>query len=145
MANASGAEKYPQHENIAKLRTRMTGDSGGPQTAAERQATVNQMMHHPLAGYSEDQVRQMGEDYARSHQINGEDDIRAFRLGAVLAKDVGRHVDMDEFTPEEKEILAKEITHKWAQPKLLYLVVALCSLCAAVQGMGMSFCYCCAL
>ncbi|PQE25593.1 MFS sugar transporter protein [Rutstroemia sp. NJR-2017a BBW] len=135
MANATGSEKYAQHDDFAKLRTRFSGGSGGPQTAAERQATVNRMMHHPLAAYSEDQVQQMGEAYARAHQINGEDDIRAFRLGAVLAKDVNRHVDMDELTPQEKEFLAREVTHKWAQPKLLYLVVVLCSLCAAVQGM----------
>ncbi|KAM3071478.1 hypothetical protein ACMFMF_007949 [Clarireedia jacksonii] len=135
MANATEAGKYHQHGNFATLRMRTSDGSGEPQTAAERQATINQMMHHPLAGYSEDQVREMGENYAREHQINDEDDIRAFRLGAVLAKDVNRHVDMDELTYEEKDILAKEITHKWSQPRLLYLVVVLCSLCAAVQGM----------
>jgi hypothetical protein len=33
-------------------------------------------------------------------------------------------------------VLDKEYTNKWSQPFILYLVIVLCSTCAAVQGMA---------
>ena len=81
-------------------------------------------------------VSEMGEAFVREHQIGDEEDIRAFRLGALLAQDPNRHAEIEGFNDEEKQVLNKEITSKWSQPKLLYLVIVLCSACAAVQGMG---------
>ena len=42
---------------------------------------------------------------------------------------------MEGLREEELEVLRKEFTNRWSQPKLLYLVIILCSTCAAVQGM----------
>jgi MFS family permease len=78
----------------------------------------------------------MGEAFVREHQIGDDEDIRAFRLGALLAQDPNRHAEIEGFNDEERQVLNKEITNKWSQPKLLYLVIILCSTCAAVQGMG---------
>jgi hypothetical protein len=80
-------------------------------------------------------VAEKGEAFVRENHIGGDDDIRAFRLGAILAQDPFRHAEIDGFTPEERDVLTKEIASKWSQPKLLYLVIVLCSICAAVQGM----------
>lgn len=82
-------------------------------------------------------MSQLGEAYVRDHQVGDDEDIRAFRLGAILAQDPNRHGDIQGFTDEEKMILSKEVQSRWSQPKLLYLVIILCSTCAAVQGMGM--------
>lgn len=72
----------------------------------------------------------------RDHQVGDDEDIRAFRLGAILAQDPNRHAEVDGLSEEERLTLGKEISKRWSQPKLLYLVIILCSTCAAVQGMG---------
>lgn len=82
-------------------------------------------------------MAEQGEAYVRDHDVGDDEDIRAFRLGAILAQDPNRHGDIQGFTDEEKMVLSKEVQSRWSQPKLLYLVIVLCSTCAAVQGMGM--------
>lgn len=97
---------------------------------------VNAVLANPLAGYTNDQLMQMGEEYARKHQLGGEEDVRAFRLAAVIARDPVKFEAVDGLTKDELDVLREEITHKWRQPRLLYIVIVLCSTCAAVQGMG---------
>ncbi|CAG8957526.1 hypothetical protein HYFRA_00010392 [Hymenoscyphus fraxineus] len=96
---------------------------------------LNQKLNNPLAGYSHAELTAKGEAYCRENAIGDEEDIRAFQLGAVLAQDPNKHADVHGLTAEESETLSLEIEKKWSQPKLLYLVVVLCSTCAAVQGM----------
>lgn len=102
---------------------------------------VNAILANPLAGYSNSQLMQMGEDYVRKHEIGNEEDIRAFRLAAIIAKDPLKFDTVDGLTKEELLVLKEEFTQKWRQPKLLYIVIVLCSTCAAVQGMGISITY----
>jgi hypothetical protein len=114
-------------------------DSGtGPENvdADQLRANINAKIANPLAGFSHAELAQKGEEYVRSNFIGGEDDVRAFKLGAILAQDPNRHTEVDGLTQEESQVLANEITSKWSQPRLLYLVIVLCSTCAAVQGMG---------
>ena len=105
----------------------MTGD--------QLRANINAKIANPLAGYSNSELAEMGENYVRKFQIGDEEDIRAFRIGSQLAKDPNRHAEIDDLTAEESTVLSKEISNKWSQPRLLYLVIVLCSTCAAVQGM----------
>jgi hypothetical protein len=106
--------------------------------ADQLRANINAKIANPLAGFSHDQLAQKGEEYVRANNIGDKEDIRAFRLGAILAQDPNRHAEVDGLTPEESAVLSKEIEKKWSQPRLLYLVIILCSTCAAVQGMGES-------
>lgn len=99
-------------------------------------ANINAKIANPLAGFSHAELSAKGEEYVRKFQLGDDEDIRAFRLGAILAQDPNRHAEIDGITAEESETLTREISHKWSQPRLLYLVIALCSTCAAVQGMG---------
>jgi hypothetical protein len=99
-------------------------------------ANINSKIANPLAGFSHTELAVKGEEYVRNYHIGNDEDIRAFRLGAILAQDPNRHTEVDGLTAEESEVLKKEITSKWSQPRLLYLVIVLCSTCAAVQGMG---------
>jgi len=105
-------------------------------SADQLRANINAKIANPLAGFNHSQLAEMGEAYVRENQIGDEEDIRAFRLGAILAQDPNRHAEVGGLTAEESGVLAKEITNKWSQPRLLYLVIVLCSTCAAVQGMG---------
>lgn len=80
----------------------------------------------------------MGKLYAQKHQLGDEEDIRAFQKGACLAQDPQKYNQVAGLTGQELDVLAREFTHRWSQPRLLYLVILLCSTCAAVQGMGVS-------
>lgn len=105
--------------------------------AADKAKTnVNAKLANPLAGISSDELRKQGRTYALKHFLGDESDIRAFEIGACLAQDSENWQKVDGLTPEEHAVLEKEKTSRWAQPRLMYLVIVLCSTCAAVQGMG---------
>ncbi len=109
------------------------GPSGkGPENVDPDQlrANINAKIANPLAGYSHAELAQKGEQYSRSNTVGNDEDIRAFRLGAILAQDPMRHAEVDGLTAEESAVLSKEIEKKWSQPRLLYLVIILCSTCA---------------
>ncbi|KAJ3507568.1 hypothetical protein NM208_g15942 [Fusarium decemcellulare] len=88
----------------------------------------------------------MGEKYAREQQgLTTEEDIRAFRIGAIIAGDMdvdddleslrNKYASVEGLTEEERTTLVDEVEHKWRNPKMLYFLVTICSLCAVVQGM----------
>ncbi|KAI9760426.1 MAG: hypothetical protein M1835_000176, partial [Candelina submexicana] len=105
-------------------------------TAAERaRRNVNAKLANPLAGYSHAELEEMGATYAQKFQLGDESDIRAFRRGAVLAQAPEKFESVAGLDDAELDVLRKEFTSRWSQPRLLYLVIVLCSTCAAVQGM----------
>lgn len=126
------AQTQLEHENVVRKRSRASV------TAAERaRRNVVAKLANPLAGISHDELEQKGGTYARQHQMGDEEDIRAFQKGACLAQDPEKFASIHGLTEQEIEVLEKEISNRWSQPKLLYVVIILCSTCAAVQGMGM--------
>ncbi|KAK3345430.1 hypothetical protein B0H65DRAFT_466638 [Neurospora tetraspora] len=96
---------------------------------------ASKKLANPLAGLSPQRLEAMGEEYAQMAGLTSEEDIRAFRLGARIAGDENNYDLIPELTEREKEVLVRETTHKWSNPPMLYWVVVICSLCAAVQGM----------
>lgn len=121
------SNRNPSHDSTAN----------GEADEERRRRELNLKIANPLGGYSVQQLGDMGEQYCRENQLGEEEDIRAFRLGAQVAKNPLRAAEVMGLTEEEKQIFQDEVDHKWRQPKLLYLVIILCSTCAAVQGMGM--------
>jgi hypothetical protein len=108
-------------------------------TAAERaRRNLNAKLANPLAGYSHEELRRQGISFAITNQIGDEDDIRAFALGAMLAQAPEKFESVPGLTAQELEVLRNEFEHRWSQPWTMYLVIILCSMSAAVQGMGMS-------
>jgi hypothetical protein len=100
---------------------------------------ASEKLANPLAGYSPEDLRRQGAQYARLNDMVEVEDIRAFEIGAVLAQEPGAFSEMMELTEEERVVLQGEVSSRWSQPKALYLVVVLCSTCAALQGMGKSY------
>lgn len=92
-------------------------------------------LENPLGGLTPEQLSQRGADFCAKHGITDEADIRAFRLGAMIAGNMNKYDTIDGLTDREREVLDREITHKWSNPPMLYAVIVICSLCAAVQGM----------
>lgn len=87
-----------------------------------------------LSQYSEEQVIQMGRNYALKHDLDPE----LFGKAAALARAPLDFNSMSFLSEEEKIFLDHEIKHKWNIPKKLVSVIALGSLAAAVQGMDES-------
>jgi len=132
-AKHNEAEKYSSElDPSARRRSSVTS------TAAERaRRNLNAKLQNPLRDYSDSQLRAMGRDYALKHAIAEPEDVRAFELGAILGKQAEKYEKIrNEVSPEEMAVLEKEFSSRWSQPRLLYLVIILCSTCAAVQGMG---------
>ncbi|KAK8094556.1 hypothetical protein PG997_001241 [Apiospora hydei] len=97
-------------------------------------------LENPLRGLSATELARRGEEFCARHGLTAEDDVRAFRLGAVIAGNMNQYdaVAMPEglqLMDRERDVLDREVTHKWSQPTMLYAVIVICSLCAAVQGM----------
>lgn len=141
MASTNDQPTVSRHENIEKPSVSQDSHSDRNIVTDENdlRQKLNAKLNNPLAGFSHDELSEKGETYCRDNSIGEEDDIRAFRLGAIIAQDPNRHAECAGLTEEERATLSMEIEHKWSQPKLLYLIVVLCSTCAAVQGMGKSF------
>lgn len=132
------AQTQLDHENVVQKQSTLSSNRRISLQAAEHtRRNVVAKLANPLAGISHDELEQMGSRYARDHQMGNEEDIRAFQKGACLAQDPQKFASIPGLTQQEIEVLENEITNRWSQPKLLYVVIILCSTCAAVQGMGM--------
>lgn len=101
-----------------------------------RQASVAAKLRNPLAGLSEEQVLADVESWCTEKGL--QQDLDAFRKGALIAR-VGQREDgfeyVDSLSTEEKDVLRREISHRWSQPFMLYFLVVLCAGSAIVQGM----------
>ncbi|KAL1983671.1 hypothetical protein VTN96DRAFT_10100 [Rasamsonia emersonii] len=131
MQPTPGGESPPQTENIEYAPPRRSH-----LTAAERaRRNLNAKLANPLAGYTHEELRKQGIRFSITHQMGDEEDIRAFEMGAVLAQAPHRFEGIEGLTPQELQVLRDEFNNRWSQPKLMYMVIVICSICAAVQGM----------
>lgn len=106
-------------------------------TAAERaRRNLNAKLANPLAGFTHDELKKQGLRFSITHQMGDEEDIRAFEMGAVLAQAPEKFEQIEGLTDAELRVLRNEFTNRWSQPPLMYVVIIICSICAAVQGMG---------
>jgi hypothetical protein len=99
-------------------------------------ANLNAKIANPLAGYRSHELEQMGEDFARNKcELTDPEDINAFRVGARLAANPLKWDSVDTLQGDDRSAVQKEFTNRWSQPATMYLVIVLCSMAAAVQGM----------
>ena len=97
-------------------------------------ANVNIKLANPLAGLSHEQLMGDASTFAREHGLGHLEE--EFRKGALVAQDPTVFESLPQLSEEDKAILRRELTHRWAQPLQLYYLVILCSLSAAVQGVS---------
>lgn len=91
--------------------------------ATRQRLEASHKLAHPLAGISQERLGVMGEEYARDSGMTSDEDIRAFRLGAMIAGNENRYDTIAELTEREREVLDREETHKWSNPSMLYWVI----------------------
>lgn len=154
----TSAQPHEKHEKISSEDetkdddpTRNMSFSSQKEAKEYERRRANAILANPLRGLSEAKLRKMGKSYAlgmlckrvlgrfidkltrddSEHALVEPEDFRAFELGAVLAQNPKAFERVQGLTPEELEILKREFTHRWSQPRLLYLVIVLCSTCAA--------------
>jgi hypothetical protein len=96
---------------------------------------INAKLANPLSGFTHAELMEQGESYAKSHGM--EHLVDDFRKGAVLAQDHKAYDRLTFLSDQEKAVLHREQTRKWDHPSQLYYMVVMCSVAAAVQGMGM--------
>lgn len=130
--------KTPSESGTSRTSLGSSSAVAAPPARVDRIGKSKQKSSNPLGRYSHEELEALGEDYAERHGLIHDVDVRAFRIGAVLAQGPDAWSTIDDLTNEERIKLSLEATKKWQQPKILYLIVALCSTCAAVQGMGIS-------
>ena len=130
-------EKIHETEEIRQSETICGSyDSHSKSLRVTSRLDVNAKLANPLAGFSKEELRLRGRDYAIEHSLTNEEDLRAFEVGAMLAQDPDSFEECQDISASDMDVLRKEFTNRWSQPKLLYLIIVLCSTCAAVQGMG---------
>lgn len=94
-------------------------------TAQASNENINVKLANPLTGIPHKQLMLDGENFAKSHGLGHLSEL--FQKGALVAQDPLAFETLPLLTSEEKEVLRREITHKWSQPKMLYYLVILCS------------------
>ena len=89
---------------------------------------------NPLQGIPQDELLKNAARFARTHGL--EHLTSEFQKGALVAQDPGAFESLTQLSEDDKAILRREVTHRWHQPAQLYYLVIMCSLAAAVQGVG---------
>ena len=99
-------------------------------------ASANVKLANPLAGIPHDQLMQDASVFAKTHGLGHLEE--EFMKGALVAQDPTVFESLPQLNEEDKAILRRELTNRWAQPLQLYYLVIMCSLSAAVQGVRTS-------
>ncbi|KAL2021543.1 hypothetical protein VTK56DRAFT_7042 [Thermocarpiscus australiensis] len=138
----AGLDKEDDHSSSSGERVELEDQDHGVTEApplggaTDQRLQFSRKLANPLAGLSPECLASRGEKYARDAGLTSDEDIRAFRLGAMIAGDDVDYDTIEGLTDREKEALRRETTQKWrSNPSMLYWVIFICSLCAAVQGM----------
>ncbi|KAF2161917.1 hypothetical protein M409DRAFT_58694 [Zasmidium cellare ATCC 36951] len=135
------AEK--KHEDISPNES-LSADRHEEKIGIERQdvldvpadQNLSTVFENPLAGIPRENLLKNVEEFCQQHDLM--EHIEVFRKGALIAQRPNAVQEIDDLTAEDKEQIAREHTHKWDQPWMLYFLVSMSSLAAAVQGMDES-------
>ncbi|GAA5820262.1 hypothetical protein JCM3770_002444 [Rhodotorula araucariae] len=97
---------------------------------------VNSLLENPLQGISHERLEAMGRAFAREKGLGEFED--EFAKGAQVAQDPLAFESLTILNDEDRNVLRREVTHKWDHPRTLYFLTVCCSMAAAVQGMDES-------
>ncbi|KAG6850372.1 hypothetical protein H0H93_014326 [Arthromyces matolae] len=93
---------------------------------------VQAKIQNPLHGIPKEKLLNQVDQFAREQEM--EDILPLLRKGALLAQNPKDFETIPELDEDDREAIRRETTHKWSQPRDLYLTVVVCSIAAAVQG-----------
>lgn len=88
---------------------------------------VSAKAENPLAGLQKEELTRMSEDYCAQHGFDSEEDLRVFRLGALIAGNDFQWDTISGLTDAEIAGLELERDHRYKSlPKTLIGVVVVC-------------------
>ena len=122
-SSSSGSRTAVEHEDVRRSIGHDTHQTLAPEDPAKDRLGFSKKLANPLAGLNQERLAAMGEDYAKLAGLTSDEDMRAFRLGAMIAGDHTRYDTIPELTDREREVLERETTHKWSNPSMLYWVI----------------------
>ena len=88
---------------------------------------------NPLAHKTREELMADVERFCEDSDLT--EHLELFQKGALVAQSPDNAQNLKELSEQEKDALARETTHRWSQPFMLYWLCVMCSLAAAVQGM----------
>ena len=94
----------------------------------------NAHLANPLEGIPHDQLIADAAAFAKSHGLGHL--TAEFQKGALVAQDPAAFESLPLLDDEDRNVLRREMTHRWSHPLQLYYLVILCSMAAAVQGVS---------
>ena len=94
---------------------------------------LNAMFENPLGKISKAKLLADVDEFVNKFEL--QEYAEDFRKGALIAQRPHQLDNIEELTDEDRAVIRREHTHKWHQPYMLYYLVVMCSICAAVQGM----------
>ncbi|KAL2755660.1 hypothetical protein ACRALDRAFT_1064307 [Sodiomyces alcalophilus JCM 7366] len=115
------------------------GAGTGPGDGGRRGSTLGTLLNNPLVGMSREDILADVDSFVEEKGIAEHRDV--FRKGALVAQvsnQDGAFEHIAELDEEEKNLLRRELTHRWSQPFMLYFLCTLCAGSAIVQGMDQS-------
>ena len=124
-------EKQPPSRDKSSLRGSDTFIERHEPSRASTE-NLNAKLANPLAGLSHEQLLADAEEFAKTHELA--EYAETIQKGALVAQDPTAFETLPMLTDEDRNVLRRELTHKWDQPKTLYYLVVMCSIAAAVQG-----------
>lgn len=110
-----------------------------PQVSRQNKAPLGTLLNNPLTGMSRDEVVADVEGFIQERGLteHREDFIKGALVAQVTNRDYAFE-QIKELREDEKNLLRREITHRWSQPFMLYFLCTLCAGSAIVQGMDQS-------
>jgi hypothetical protein len=85
-----------------------------------------------LVGIPREALMQDVETYAADNNLN--DILPLLKKGALVAQSPHAIEHIAELDESERQLLRDEVTHRWRQPRTLYISIVLNSIAAAIQG-----------
>ena len=89
-------------------------------------------IRNPLIGLSREELFADVEQFTQTYGLT--DELELFKRGALAAQSPGAYETITELSTDEKEALHIEQTKRWSHPRMLYIMIILNSIAAAIQG-----------
>lgn len=129
----------PSDEHISAVhdsRVASDGTFGEGKANQNGKITAAALLRNPLKGMTREQILKDVDAFVEEKGL--QEHREDFRKGALIAQVSnipGGFEDVETLNDAEKDVLRREITHKWSQPFMLYFLCTLCAGSAIVQGM----------
>lgn len=131
------SKRHPsQHDNDAPVSMLWPRTLKPSTYCSSNTAHSDKLIHgrikNPLVGIPKYELFDQVETYAKEHSL--QDIIPLLKKGALAAQSPESPEFIEELDQDDVQVLQEEKTHRWRHPRTLYMLIALNSVGAAIQG-----------